>query len=41
MKAANGYIDGMCMETFIKVSRLAGNGRIRPRSRLPHPDFRT
>jgi hypothetical protein len=41
MRSPSGYVDGMFMETFIKISRLAGNGRVRSRSRLLHPDFRT
>lgn len=28
----------MCIETFVRISRLAGEGRILPRSRLSHPN---
>ncbi len=36
-----GQVGIMCMETFIRISRLAGQGRILSRSRPSVPRFRT
>lgn len=37
----NAYVNCMCMETYIKMSRLAGNGRVLSRSRFANLGFRT
>jgi len=38
---ASDYVNSMCMETFIRVSRLAGQGRVLSRNRPFTPEFRT